>query len=50
MREFGPNSLYYVSLNGYSNDCWLKTGGINLRTLQDIQMINDFDNSKKGDI
>ena len=47
MREFDPTSLHYFSLPGYNKDYWLKTSGVKLETLKGIEMIKDFNNSKK---
>ena len=38
-NEFGINPLYCVSLPGYTWQCGLKYAGINLETLQDIDII-----------
>ena len=35
MKEFKLNPLQYVSLPGYSFDCWLMSSGVTLDTLQD---------------
>ena len=35
MKEFSLNPLHYVSLPGYSFDCWLMSSGVTLGTLQD---------------
>ena len=35
MKEFGLNPLHYVSLPGYSFDCWLMSSVVSLDTLQD---------------
>ena len=32
MKEFGLNPLHYVSLPGYSFDCWLMSSGVTLGT------------------
>ena len=42
MKEFKLNPLHYVSLPGYSFDCWLISSGVTLDTLQDKQMLDDF--------
>ena len=34
-NEFGLNPLHYVTLSGYSNDCWLMSKGVTLDTSQD---------------
>ena len=39
VNEFGINSLYWVSLPGYTWQCALKYTGIILETLQDNDMI-----------
>ena len=50
MREFKLNPLHYVSLPGYSFDCWLMSSGVTLDTLQDKQMLDDFVEAKRGGI
>ena len=50
MKEFKPNPLYYVSLPGYSFDCWLMPSGVTLDALQDKQMLDDFVGAKRGGI
>ena len=50
MKEFGLNPLHYVSLPGYSFDCWLMSSGVTLDTLQDEQMLDDFVEAKRGGI
>ena len=50
MKEFGLNPLHYVSLPGYSFDCWLMSSGVTLDTLQDKQMLVDFVEAKRGGI
>ena len=47
MKEFGHNPLHYVSLPGYSFDCWLMSSGVTLDTLQDKQMLDDFVEAKR---
>ena len=47
MKEFGLNPLHYVSLPGYSFDCWLMSSGVTLDTLQDKQMLDDFVGAKR---
>ena len=42
MKEFKLNPLHYVSLPGYSFDCWLISSGVTLDTLQDKQMRNVY--------
>ena len=50
MKEFKLNPLHYVSLPGYSFDCWLMSSGVTLDTLQDKQMLDDFVEAKRGGI
>ena len=50
MKEFKLNLLHYVSLPGYSFDCWLMSSGVTLGTLQDKQMLDDFVEAKRGGI
>ena len=50
MKEFKLNPLHYVSLPGYSFDCWLMSSGVTLDTLQDKKMLDDFVGAKRGDI
>ena len=50
MKEVKLNPLHYVSLPGYSFDCWLMSSGLTLDTLQDKQMLDDFVEAKRGGI
>ena len=50
VNEFGINPLYCVSLPGYTWKCGLKYTGINLRTLQDKDMILLLENNFRGGI
>ena len=50
MKEFKLNPLNYVSLPGYSFDCWLTSSGVTLVTLQDKQMLDGFVGEKRGGI
>ena len=50
MKEFKLNPLRYVSLPGYSFDCWLMSSGVTLDTLQDKQMLDDFVGAERGGI
>ena len=50
MKEFKLNPLQYVSLPGYSFDCWLMSSGVTLNTLQDKQMLDDFVEATRGGI
>ena len=47
MKKFKLNALHYVSLPGYSFDCWLMSSGVTLDTLQDKQMLDDFVGAKR---
>ena len=50
LKEFKLNPLHYVSLPGYSFDCWLMSSGVTLDTLQDKQMLDNFVGAKRGGI
>ena len=50
IKEFKLNPLHYVSLQGYSFDCWLMSSGVTLDSLQDKQMLDDFVGAKTGGI
>ena len=50
MKEFKLNPLHYVSLPGYSFDCWLMSSGVILDTLQDKEMLDDVVGAKRGGI
>ena len=50
IKEFKLNPLHYVSVPGYSFDCWLMSNGVTLDTLQDKQMLDDFVGAKGGGI
>ena len=50
IKKFKLNPLHYVSLPGYSFDCWLFSSGVTLDTLQDKQMLDDFVGAKTGGI
>ena len=50
MKEFKLNHLHYVSLPGYSFDCWLMSSGVTLDTLQDKKVLDDFVGAKRGGI
>ena len=47
MKEFSLNPPHYVSLPGYSFDCWLMSSGVTLDTLQDTKMLCDFVEAKR---
>ena len=42
MKEFKLNPLHYVSLPGYSFDCWLMSSGVTLDKLKEKEMLDDF--------
>ena len=48
IEEYKLNPLHYVSLPGYSFDCWLMSSGVTLDTLQDKQLLDDFVEAKRG--
>ena len=50
MKECKLKPLHYVSLPGYSFDCWLMSIGVTLDTLKDKQMLDGFVEAKRGDI
>ena len=50
MKDFSLNPLHYVSLPGYSFDCWLMSTGVTLDTLQDKKMLYNFVEAKRGAI
>ena len=50
VNEFGINPLYCVSLSGYTWECGLKYTGINLKTLQDKDLILTLENNIRGGI
>ena len=50
MKEFKLNPFHYVSLPGYSFDCWLMSSGVTLDTLQDKQMLDEFVVAKRRGI
>ena len=49
-NEFKINPLYCVSLPGYTWHCGLKSTGVNLKTLQDEDMISLIENNTRGGI
>ena len=48
MKVVKLNPLHYVTLPGYSFDCWLISSGTILDTLQDKQMLDDFIEANRG--
>ena len=47
MKKFGLNPVHYVSLPGFSFDCWLMSSGVTLDKLQDKQMLKGFVEAKR---
>ena len=50
LKDFSLNTLDYISLPGYSLDCWLVSSGVTIDTLQYKQMLDDFVEAKRGRI
>ena len=50
MKEISLNPPDYVSLPGYSFDCWLMSSGVTLDTLQNKKTLCDFVEANRGDI
>ena len=50
MKEFGLNPLHYVSLPGYSFECWLMSSGATLDTIQDEHMLDEFVEAKTSGV
>ena len=44
------NPLHYISLPGYSFDCFLKLSNVELDTIQEEQILNDFISAMRGGI
>ena len=44
------NPLHYISLPGFSFDCFLKLNEVELETIQDEQMLKDFISAMRGGI
>ena len=44
------NPLHYISLPGYSFDCFLKLSNVELGTIQDEQILKDFISALRGGI
>ena len=42
------NPLHYISLTGYSFDCFLKLSKVELNTIQEEQMLKDFISDMRG--
>ena len=50
MNTYKLNPLHYISLPSYSFDCFLKLSKVELDTIQDEQILNDFISAMRGGI
>ena len=50
MNTYKLKPLHYISLPGYSFDCFLKLSNVELDTIQDEQILKDFISAMKGGI
>ena len=50
MNTYKLNPLHYISLTGYSFDCFLKLSNVELDTIQDEQILKDFISAMRGGI
>ena len=50
MNTYKLNPLHYMSLPGYSFDCFLKLSNVELDTIRDKQILKDFINARRGSI
>ena len=50
MNTYKLNPLHYISLPGYSFDCFLKPSNVELDTIQDEQLLKDFISAMRGGI
>ena len=50
INTYKLNPLHYISLPGYSFDCFLKLSEVDLDTIQDEQMLKDFIGAMRGGI
>ena len=50
INTYKLNPLHYISLPGYSFDCFLKLSEVELDTIQDEQMLKDFIGAMRGGI
>ena len=48
MKTYKLNPLHYISLPGYSFDCFLKLSNVELDTIQDEQILKDFISAMRG--
>ena len=50
MNTYKLNPLHYISLPSYSFDCFLKLSNVELDTIQDEQILKDFNSAMRGGI
>ena len=50
MNTYKFNPLHYISLPGYSFDCFQKLSNVELDTIQDEQILKDFISAMRGGI
>ena len=50
MNTYKLNPLHYISLPGYSFDCFQKLSNVELDTIQDEQILKDFISAMRGGI
>ena len=50
MNTYKRNPLHYISIPGYSFDCFLKLSNVELDTLQVEQILKDFSSAMRGGI
>ena len=50
MNTYKLNPLHYISLSGYSFDCFLKLSNVELDTIKDEQILKDFISAMRGGI
>ena len=50
INTYKLNPLHYISLPGYSFDCFLKLSNVELDTIQDEQILKDFISAMRGGI
>ena len=50
MNTYKLNPLHYISLPGYSFDCFLRLSNVELDTTQDEQILKNFISAMRGGI
>ena len=50
MNTYKLNPLHFISLPGYSFDCFLKLSNVDLDKIQDEQILKDFISAMRGGI